>query len=83
MPITAGSTVDLLILEREGNHNTLRKIFIAQQRSTIDTQLAHEGTTPDLASVLRSTMHYRGRQFSCDRRGADFLRGCIGVLPRS
>ena len=65
----------VLILERKGNHNTQRKILIAQERSTIDTQLAHERTTPDLVSVVRGTMHYRGRQFSSDRRGADFPRG--------
>ena len=28
-----------------------------------------------LGSVVRGTMHYRGRQFSSDRRGADFSRG--------
>ena len=67
--------LDVLIVERKGNHNTRRKIFIARQRSTIDTRLAHEGTTPDLFSVVKGTMHYRGRQFSCDRRGADFSRG--------
>ena len=67
--------LDVLIVERKGNHNTRRKIFIARQRSTIDTRLAHEGTTSDLFSVVKGTMHYRGRQFSCDRRGADFSRG--------
>ena len=34
-----------------------------------------ERTTPDLVSVVRGTMHYRGRQYSSDRRGADFSRG--------
>ena len=67
--------LDVLILERKGNRNTRRKILIAQERSTIDTKLAHERTTPDLVSVLRGTMHYRDRQFSSDRRGADFSRG--------
>ena len=67
----------MLILEREGNRNTGRKILVAQERSTIDTQLAHERTTPDLVSVsvVRGTMHYRGRQFSSERRDADFSRG--------
>ena len=50
MPITACSTVDLLILEREGNCNARRTILVARQRSTIDTRLAHEGTTPDVFS---------------------------------
>ena len=50
-------------------------MLIAQERSTIDTQLAYERTAPDLVSMVRGTMHYRGRQFSFDRRGADFSRG--------
>ena len=65
----------MLILEREGNRNTQRKILIAQERSAIDAQLAHERTAPDLVSVVRGTMHYRGRQFSSDRTVADFSRG--------
>ena len=40
-----------LTLEREGNRNTPKKILIARERSTIDTQLAHERTAPDLVSV--------------------------------
>ena len=67
--------LDVLTLEREGNHNTRRKILIAQERSTIDTQLAYERTTPDLVPVVRGTMLHRGGQFSSDRRGADFSRG--------
>ena len=65
----------MLTLEREGNRNTRRKILIAQERSTIDTQLAYERTTPDLVPVVRGTMLHRGEQFSSDRRGADFSRG--------
>ena len=62
----------VLIFERKGNRNTQRKILIAQERSTItDTQLAHKRTKPDLVSVVRGTMHYRGGQL----RGADFSRG--------
>ena len=45
------------------------------ERSAIDTHLAHERTAPHLVSVVRGTMHYRGRQFSSDRRGTDFSRG--------
>ena len=41
VPITVGPRCEL-ILEGEGNRNTRRKILIAQKRSTIDTQLAHE-----------------------------------------
>ena len=67
--------ITVVILEREGNRNTQRKILTAQKRSTIDTQLANERSTPDLVSVVRGTMHYRGAQFSPDRRGADFSRG--------
>ena len=69
--------LDVLILEREGNCNTQREILIAQERSTIDTQLAHVRTTPDLVSVVRGTVHYRGRQVSSDWRGADFPGGCL------
>ena len=50
-------------------------MLVAQHRSAIDTQLAHERTTPDLISVVRGTMHYRGGQFLSDWRGADFSRG--------
>ena len=67
--------ITVVILEREGNRNTRRKILIAQKRSTIDTQLANERTTPDLVLVVRGTMYYRGAQFSSDRRGADFFGG--------
>ena len=67
--------LDVLILEREGNRNTQGKILIAQERSTIDTQLAHERTTPHLVSVGEAHLHYRGGQFSSDRRGVDFSRG--------
>ena len=63
------------ILERKGNRNTWRKILVAQEGSSIDTQLGHERTTPDLVSVARGIMHYRGGQFSFDRRGTDFSRG--------
>ena len=56
-------------------YNTQRKILIAQERSTVDTQLAYERTTPDLVPVVRGTMLHRGGQFSSDRRGADFSRG--------
>ena len=73
MPITVGSRC--ANLEREGNRNTWRKILIAQERSTVDTQLAHERTTPVLVPAVRGRMHYRGGQFSFDRRGADFSRG--------
>ena len=34
--------LDVLILEREENHNTLRKILEAQERSTTGTQLMSE-----------------------------------------
>ena len=67
--------LDVLILDRKANRNTRGKILVVQERSTIDTQLAHERTTPDLVSVARGTMHYRSRQFSSDRRGANFSRG--------
>ena len=67
--------LDVLIFERKGNSNTRRKILLAQDRSTIDTQLTHKRTTPDMVSVVRGTMQYRGGQFSSDRRGADFSRG--------
>ena len=67
--------LDVLILERKGNSNTRRKILLARERSTIDTQLTHKRTTPDMVSVVRGAMQYRGGQFSSDRRGADFSRG--------
>ena len=60
--------LDVLILEGKGNRNTRRKILVAQERSTIDTQLAHERTTPTLVSVVTGT-------FASDRRGVDFSRG--------
>ena len=52
--------LDVLILEREGNRNTRRKILVGQERSTIDTQLAHERTTLDLVSVVRGTFALQG-----------------------
>ena len=48
--------LDVLTLGRKGNRYTRRKILVAQERSTIDTQLAHERTTSDLVSVLRGTI---------------------------
>ena len=42
--------VDVLILEREGKRSTRRKILVAQERSTVDTQLAHERTNTRLGS---------------------------------
>ena len=37
--------LDVLILERKGNRNIRRKILLAQERSTIDTQLTQENHT--------------------------------------
>ena len=52
--------LDVLILDWEGNRNTRGKILIAQERSTIDTQLAHERTTPDVVFVVRGADFFRG-----------------------
>ena len=68
--------LNVLILEREGNRNTWKKMLVAQERSTINTQLAYERTSSDLVSMVRGTVHYRGGQFLSDwGGGADFSRG--------
>ena len=81
LPITMGCRCANF---REGG-KTRGKILIAQERSTVDTQLAHERTNTRLGSSGERHNTLQG-QINFHQAGVVqiFLGGgCIGVLPRS